>query len=143
MKVAEFVSTMPQLTGATLEWWALTLSLGQLAFQVRDAAGGSAWISTSGTSYIDFGAVMHNIRLGLATEEETEHLRQLMPEGERPFVRREDHLVIHSSEGRFHLLTPIIRIDENSKVNELLVQSIDDRLWPPGLDPASIIDASP
>lgn len=91
---------LPELDGATLEWWRYSITHGQCVWRVSNLPRGVGYISMVGTYYINVPPIMHNVRLRIATHGETEALRQRLPElGDS--LRERQYRFIECNEGTF------------------------------------------
>jgi hypothetical protein len=87
---------------------------------------------------------MHNVRLRLATEEETELLRSRIPDGQLTRLESEDHLVIDCDEGRGVIVAKVMFVgwrdaarkremtDAELRFLQRGYEGLDGPLWPGG-----------
>jgi hypothetical protein len=121
-----------ELDGATLHWWELVCAHWSFRLVARGLSRGLAQIGFSATHYLDCPITMHNVRLRLATEQETEALRRTLPPKDASWLQREDHLVIECEEGTYSIWAKAMVIEWVGEPRIELVKWLPERLWPDG-----------
>src|SRR5687767_7697242 len=98
-RIIDASSYLHELDGATLRWWVLRVSHGEFRLLATGLPHGLAEIFFVSTWYVDCPVRMQNVRIRVATEQETAELLRCLPSGLPASLKREDHLVIGCDEG--------------------------------------------
>lgn len=99
--VEEVNTLLYQLDGATLEWWGFSVSHGRCVWKVTGLPQGIGYVFMVATYYVNVPLAMHTVRLRVATVEETEDLRKLLPPAEGKRLREQDYRIVECQEGKF------------------------------------------
>ncbi len=86
------------LDGATLEWRGYSISHGACLWRVTGLPPGVGYVYMAATYFINFPPIMHDIRIRLATNDETEDLRHRLP-GPGESLRQREYRFVECKEG--------------------------------------------
>ena len=101
---------LPELDGATLEWWRYSITHGKCVWRVSNLPRkGVGYVVMIATYYINFPTVMNNVRLRVATDSETEALRDRLPD-QGGSLRANGHRIVDCTEGTFAIWSNGFRI---------------------------------
>lgn len=126
-------SWFPELDRATLEWEVYLVSDGNLWLKASDLARGNAKVYFLNTRYVDCPTQMQEVKLRLASESETESVRQLIPPYNAKWLKQKDLIFISCREGVFSIWATEVGVDWSGTRSEgYLEGALAAPLWRKG-----------
>ena len=99
----EINAALPLLDGATVEWWGFAVSHGHSVWKLTGLPQGVGYIFMVSTRYVHFPLIMHNVKIRVATSQETDALRGLLSPQDAESLQEQFYHTIECEEGTFSI----------------------------------------
>lgn len=130
--IANVQQQLSLLDGATLLFWGLRCSYCVVFLQVTGGKNTTGYVGLTLPEYLDLPAEMHNVRLRLATQEETENLRSRLPPQRARYLQNNDHLIIMCDEGKAEVWARAIGLNCKLSSPEAFINWVSGPIGPGG-----------
>ncbi len=131
-RIYEAQGSFDALAGATLAWWWIAPNHGSFFLLASREGRGSAEVRLIGTRYLEVPHTMHSVAFRLASDRETERLRDLLPSREAEGLRRQQHLILECEEGVGQLWCSHLMVRALPAPDWQFLRSAERPLWPGG-----------